>query len=104
MIRHDLEKNFKKEYIIIMTIDKKSKDEELQYDINKQTEKIRILLTGKIDKYKYLTGEEIFPSGPFQVIVQAKFTYFPLGKALENQTKIIKYQTKIIKDKKSNTQ
>ena len=47
------------------------------------------LLTGKIDKYEYLTGEETIPSGPIQVIEQAKFTYFPLGKALENQNVFI---------------
>ena len=43
----------------------------------------------KIDKYEYLTGEEILPSNQQQIIEQAKFTYSPLGKAFEKQTKTI---------------
>ena len=33
------------------------RDEELQYDINKEAAKILTLSNGKIDKYEYLTGE-----------------------------------------------
>ena len=43
----------------------------------------------KNDKHEYLTGEEILPSDQRRVIKQNKFTYFPLGKALENQAKTI---------------
>ena len=43
----------------------------------------------KTDKYEYLTGEEILPSNQQQIIEQAKFTYSPLGKAFEKQTKTI---------------
>ena len=39
--------------------------------------------SGKIDKYEYLTGEEILPSNQQQIIQRAKFAYSPLGKALE---------------------
>ena len=42
--------------------------------------------SGKIDKYEYLTGEEILPSNQRQIIEQAKFAYSPLGKAFEKQT------------------
>ena len=45
-----------------MTIDDKIKNEKLQYDINRDGAKISALSSGKIDKYKYLTGEEIWPS------------------------------------------
>ena len=45
-----------------MTIDDKIRDGKLQYDINKEALKISALSSGKIDKYKYLTGEEILPS------------------------------------------
>ena len=38
------------------------RDVKLQYDINREAEKISALSTEKIDKYKYLTGEEILPS------------------------------------------
>ena len=51
------------------------------------------LLSGKIDKYEYLTGE-ILPSNQQQINEQAKFTYSPLGKAFEKQTKTIEDQGK----------
>ena len=41
---------------------------------------ISALSSGKIDKYEYLTGKEILPSNQQQIIEQAKFTYFSLGK------------------------
>ena len=72
-----------------MTIEDQIKDEKLQYDINRETAKISALSSGKIDKYEYLTGEEILPSNQQQIIEQAKFTYSPLGKAFEKQTKTI---------------
>ena len=42
-----------------MTIDDKIRDEKLQNDINKEAAKISALSSGQIDKYEYLTGEEI---------------------------------------------
>ena len=45
-----------------MTIDDKIIDEKLQYNINREGAKISALSSGKIDKYEYLTGEEILPS------------------------------------------
>ena len=58
-----------------MTIDDKIRDENLQYDINGESAKISALSSGKIDKYEYLTGEEILPSDQRRMIEQAKFTY-----------------------------
>ena len=55
-----------------MTIDDKIRDEKLQYDINREAAKISALSSGKIDKYKYFTGEEILPSNQKQLIEQAK--------------------------------
>ena len=75
-----------------MTIEDQIKDEKLQYDINREAAKISALSSGKIDKYEYLTGEEILPSNQQQIIQQAKFTYSPLGKALEKQIKTINDQ------------
>ena len=49
------------------------------------------LSSGKIDKYEYLTGEEILPSNQKQIIKQAKYTYSSLGKAFEKQTKTISF-------------
>ena len=54
--------------------------------------KVSALSSGKIDKYEYLTGEEILLSYQKRVIEQAKFTYSPLEKVLETQRRTIKYQ------------
>ena len=87
-----------------MTIEDQIKDEKLQYDINREAAKTSVLSSGKIDKYQYLKGEEILPSNQQQIIEQAKFTYSPLGKAFEKQTKTIEdqgeKQIKAIQDNK----
>ena len=83
-----------------MTIEDQIKDEKLQYDINGEAAKISAL-SGKIDKYEYLTGEEILPSDQQQIIQQAKFTYSPLGKAFEKHIKTMEDQGK--KTSKSNS-
>ena len=75
-----------------MAIEDQIKDEKLQYDINREAAKISALSSGKLDKYEYLTGDEILPSNQQQIIQQAKFTYSPLGKALEKQRKTIEDQ------------
>ena len=66
-----------------MTIDDKIRDEKIQYDINREAAKISALSSGKIDKYEYVTGEEMLPPDQKRVIEQAKFNYSPLGKAFE---------------------
>ena len=70
---------------------------------NREATKISALSSGKIDKYEYLTGEEILPSNKQQIIEQDKFIYSPLGKAFEKQTKTIEdqreKQLKAIQDK-----
>ena len=45
-----------------MAIDDKIRDEKLQYDINRKAAKISALSSGIIDKYEYLTSEEILLS------------------------------------------
>ena len=67
-----------------MTINDQISDERLQYDINREKAKISALSSGKIHDYEYLTGEGILLQAK-----QAKFTYYPLGKAFENQIKTI---------------
>ena len=76
-----------------MTIEQ-TRDEKLEYDINRDAAKISTLPSGKKDKYEYLTGEEILPSNQEQIIQEAKFTYYPLGKDFEKQTKAIEDQGK----------
>ena len=101
-----------------MTINDQIRDEKLQYYINREAARISALSSGKINKYEYLTGEDMLPSNQQQIIEQAKFTYSPLGKAFEKQIKTIedqgqkqiddleslkpKEQTKPIEDKSNN--
>ena len=68
-----------------MAIEDQIQDQKIQYDINREAAKIPALSSGKIDKYEYLTGEEILPSNQQQIIQQAKFAYSPLGKLLKNK-------------------
>ena len=51
---------------------------EAQYDLDKKAAKISALSSNNLDKYEYLTGEDLGlkPS----TIEQAKFEYSPLGK------------------------
>ena len=70
-----------------MTTEDQVRDEKIQYDINREAAKILALSSGKIDKYEYLTGEEILPSNQQQIIEQAKFPHSLLVKAFEKQTK-----------------
>ena len=65
-------------------------NDKIRVDINpkryqQRSSKISTLSSGKIKKYWYLIGEEILPPDLSETIEQAKFTYFPLGKALEKQ-------------------
>ena len=77
---------FERTWKRIMTIDDKIRDEKLQYDINREAAKLSALL----------------PPGERRVTEQAKFTYSPLGEALEKQTKtienLVKKQLNAIKD------
>ena len=58
-----------------MKTDDKIIDEKIQYDISREAAKISALSSGKIDKYKYLTGEDILLSDQSRIIEQARFTY-----------------------------
>ena len=84
--------SFKIIYNKIMTLQDQIRDEKLPYDINRGATKISALSSRKTDKYEYLTGEDMLPSNQQQIIAQAKFTYSPLGKASEKQTKTIEDQ------------
>ena len=68
-----------------MTTDDKIRDEDLHYDINGEAAKVSALSSGKIDKYEYLTGDEILLSNERQKIEQANFPYSPLGEVFEQQ-------------------
>ena len=58
----------------------------LQYDINREAAEVSALSCRKIDKNKYLTGDEILPFNKRQIIQQANFPYCPLEKVFQKQT------------------
>ena len=70
------------------------RDEKLQYHINRKAAEIWALSSGKVDKYEYITGNKILPSNQQQIIEQANFTYFPLGKLFKKQIKQLKIKKK----------
>ena len=61
-----------------MTTNDKIRDEKQQYKINREASNISALSSGKIDKYEYLTSEEILPFDQSRIIEQDKLTCFPL--------------------------
>lgn len=77
-----------------MVIDDKFRVEKLQDDISRETLKVLSLSSGTIDKYGYLTDEEMLPSDQRIVIEQPKFTSSSLQKALENKRKQLKLKEK----------
>ena len=70
-----------------MTIDDQIRDKKLQYDINSEAAERSALSSGEINKHEYVTGEKILPSNKKQVIEQAKFSDFLLGKLLKIKQK-----------------
>ena len=62
----------------IKILDRKIMQNEAQYDLDRKAAKISALSSNNLDKYEYLTGEDLGlkPS----TIEQAKFEYSPLGK------------------------
>ena len=74
--------------------DDQVRDEKLKDNIKREAAKKSALSSRKIDKYEYLTSDEILPSNQKQMIGKAKFTYSLLGKAFENQIKTTEDQEK----------
>ena len=62
----------------IKILDRKIMQNEAQYDLTRKVAKISALPSNNLDKYEYLTGEDLDlkPS----TIEQVRFEYSPLGK------------------------
>ena len=62
----------------IKILDRKIMQNEAQYDLDRKAAKISALSSNNLDKYEYLTGEDLGlkPS----TVERAKFEYSPLGK------------------------
>ena len=62
----------------IKILHRKIMQNEAQYDLDKKVAKISSLSSNNLDKYEYLTGEDL--SLKPSTVEQAKFEYSPLGK------------------------
>ena len=67
----------------IKLFDRKIKQNEAQYDLDRKVAKISALSSGNLDKYEYLTDEDLkVKPGPFE-IEKAKFEASSLGMAFD---------------------
>ena len=65
----------------IKLLDRKIKQNEAQYDLDRKVAKISALSSGNLDKYEYLTDEDLkVKPGPIE---KAKFEASPLGMAFD---------------------
>ena len=61
----------------IKILDRTIMQNEVQYDLDRKAAKISALSSNNLDKYEYLTGEDLdLKPG---TVEQAKFEYSPLG-------------------------
>ena len=90
----------------IKILDNKIRSNQAQYDLDRQNAKISTLSSGELDKYEYLTGEDL--GYKIDVVQKTKFEYFPLGqvfnKGLEKDEKHVGLlkRLKNIEDKTDN--
>ena len=73
----------------LKVLDNKIRQNQADYDLYRKNAKISALISGKLDKYEYLTGEDLgYRPDPVQ---KTKFEYSPLGqvfnKGLEKNEK-----------------
>ena len=55
----------------------------IQYDLDRQAAKISALSSGELEKYEYLTGEDLEYKP--HVVQNAKFEYSPLGQVFNKR-------------------
>ena len=61
----------------------KIKANKAQYDLDRKATKMSALSSGELEKYEYLTGEDLGYKP--DVIQKAKFEYSPLGKVFHKE-------------------
>ena len=64
----------------IKILDRKIMQNEAQYNLDSKAAKISAFSSNNLDKYEYLTGEDLDPKP--STMEQTKFEYSPLGKIL----------------------
>ena len=67
----------------IRILDNKIKQNQADYDLYRQNAKISALSSGKLDKYEYLTGENLGYKP--DLVQKAKFEYSPLGQVFNKE-------------------
>ena len=85
----------------VKILDDKIKPNKAQYDLDRQAAKISALSSGELEKYGYLTGEDLGYKP--DVVQKVKFQYSPLGEAFhkafkkdDKNKKVIKYNNDLI--------
>ena len=81
--------------IIIKFLDNKIRSNQAQYDLDRQNAKISALSGGELDKYVYLTGEDLGYKP--DVVQKAKFEYSPLGQVFNKELDSIEKQEGLLK-------
>ena len=87
----------------IKILNRKIKQNEAQYDLDRKAAKISALSSGNLDKHEYLTGEDL--NYKLSTVEQTKFDYSPLSKffnkGLEEEVKKVGFlkRLKNIEDK-----
>ena len=69
----------------IKILDRKIMKNEAQYDLDRKVAKISALSSNNLDKYEYLTGEDL--GSKTSTVVQAKLEYSPLGQFFNKELK-----------------
>ena len=74
----------------IKTIDKKIEQNKVQHNLDRQTHKISVLSSEKIEIYEFLTSKDILPEKHLleKAATIKRFLYLSLGKNLKAQTGI----------------
>ena len=67
----------------IKIIDNKIRSNQAQYDLDRQNAKISALSSGELDKYEYLTGEDLGYKP--DVVQKPKFEYSPLNQVFNKE-------------------
>ena len=67
----------------IKILDEKIKANKAEYDLDRETAKISALSSSELEKYEYLTGEDL--GFKPEVIQKAKFEYSLLGKVFNKE-------------------
>ena len=83
----------------IKILDDKIRSNKAQYDLDRQNAKVSALSSGELDKYEYLTGEDLGYKP--DVIQKAKFEYRPLGQIFNKGLKADGKQERLLKRQKN---